>query len=229
MNTTDTASIEIDVFYLLKKLWNAKILLLFSALFFGILSLLISVLLLKPTYTSSTRIYVVNQSAESNITTQDLQAGSYLVNDYKEIIKSSSVLTDVINKEGLALSEGALSSMVAVTIPLDTRIITISVSSHDAEEAQRLANSVRQVAADKIKAVTKVEDVTTIEEAKVPERPSSPNIRRNVLFGVLVGAFLSVVAILLKELLDDRVRRPEDIEGVLGLVLIGVVPNTDKL
>lgn len=229
MNSTDTNTIEIDVLYLLRKLWNAKVLILFSALFLGILSLLASLFLIKPTYTSSTRIYVVNQMRENNITAQDLQAGSYLVNDYKEIITSSAVMSDTIKKEGLTLSESELSSMISVSIPTDTRIITIAANSHDAEEAQRLANGVRKVAAEKIKEVTKVEDVTTIEEAKVPEKPSSPNIKRNVLLGVLVGGFLSVAGILLKELLDDRVRRPEDIEEVLGLVLIGVVPNTDKL
>ncbi|MGT2754008.1 Wzz/FepE/Etk N-terminal domain-containing protein [Streptococcus ovis] len=229
MNSTDTNTIEIDVLYLLRKLWNAKVLILFSALFFGILSLLISVLLIKPTYTSSTRIYVVNQMGEKSITAQDLQAGSYLVNDYKEIITSSAVMSDTIQKEGLAMSEGQLSSMISVSIPADTRIITISVNSHDAEEAQRLANGVRKVAAEKIKEVTKVEDVTTIEEAKVPEKPTSPNTKRNVLLGVLAGGFLSVAGVLLKELLDDHVRRPEDIEEVLGLVLIGVVPNSEKL
>ncbi|MGZ7234560.1 capsular biosynthesis protein CpsC, partial [Streptococcus pyogenes] len=80
------------------------------------------------------------------------------------------------------------------------------------------------VAAEKIKVVTKVEDVTTIEEAKLPNSPSSPNIKRNVLLGAMIGGFIAMALVLLLEVLDDRVRRPEDIEEVLGLVLIGVVP-----
>ena len=92
-----------------------------------------------------------------------------------------------------------------------------------------MANSVREIAAEKIKVVTKVEDVTTIEEAKVPTSPSSPNIKRNVMLGALVGGFIAVAFVLLLEVLDDRVRRPEDVEEVLGLVLIGVVPDTEKM
>ena len=230
MNTTDNTSIEIDILYLLKKLWQKKVLIIFSALLFGLVALVFSAFVVKPTYTSSTRIYVANQTAgTNNLTAQDLQAGSYLVNDYKEIIISDSVLSDVINREGLTMAEGDLRGMIRVSIPNDTRIITISVNSKDPQDAQQLANSVREIAAEKIKVVTKVEDVTTIEEAKVPTSPSSPNIKRNVMLGALVGGFIAVAIVLLLEVLDDRVRRPEDVEEVLGLVLIGVVPDTEKM
>ena len=205
-------------------------LIIFSALLFGLVALVFSAFVVKPTYTSSTRIYVANQTAgTNNLTAQDLQAGSYLVNDYKEIIISDSVLSDVINREGLTMAEGDLRGMIRVSIPNDTRIITISVNSKDPQDAQQLANSVREIAAEKIKVVTKVEDVTTIEEAKVPTSPSSPNIKRNVMLGALVGGFIAVAFVLLLEVLDDRVRRPEDVEEVLGLVLIGVVPDTEKM
>lgn len=230
MNTKESNSIEIDLLYLLKKLWKKKILILFSTVLFGLLALLISVFILKPTFTSSTRIYVANQTSDNNnLTAQDLQAGTYLVNDYKEIITSDSVLLDVIAREGLSTTPKELTTDIDVEIPVNTRIITISVDSKSPEEAQQLANTLRIVASEKIKEVTKVEDVTTIEEAKLPETASSPNISRNVLLGALVGGFITVVMILLLELLDDRVRRPEDIEEVLGLVLIGTVPDTDKL
>jgi capsular polysaccharide biosynthesis protein len=45
----------------------------------------------------------------------------------------------------------------------------------------------------------------------------------------LAGAFVAIVGILVAEVLDDRIRRPEDIEEVLGLTLLGVVPDADKL
>lgn len=74
MNTTETPSMEIDVLSLLKKLWMKKFLILFMALFFGTLALLGSVFLIKPSYSASTRIYVINQQNAENITATDLQA-----------------------------------------------------------------------------------------------------------------------------------------------------------
>lgn len=228
MNSNDNASIEIDVLYLLRKLWSRKFFIIFIALVVGTIALLGSVFLIKPKYTSTTRIYVVSRTADS-ITNQDLQAGSYLVKDYQEVITSNEVLSSVIDKKKLSLTPNELSSMISVTIPTDTRVISISVEDDNAQEATTIANTVREVAAEKIKAVTKVDDVTTLEAAEVPKEPSSPNIKRNTLIGVIAGGVLAVISIIILEILDDRVRRPEDIEDVLGLPLLGIVPDIDKL
>ncbi|MGH2275852.1 Wzz/FepE/Etk N-terminal domain-containing protein [Streptococcus uberis] len=229
MNTTETPSMEIDVLSLLKKLWMKKFLILFMALFFGTLALLGSIFLIKPSYSASTRIYVINQQNAENITATDLQAGSFLVNDYKEIITSRDVMKDVIANNSLSLSPDALSKMISVTIPADTRVISITVTNHDPQQAKDLANSIREVASEKIKSVTKVQDVTPLEKAQLPSKPSSPNIKRNTMIGMLIGGLFTIVIIVIKEVLDDRVKRPEDIEEVLGMTLLGIVPNIDKM
>lgn len=229
MNTNDNASIEIDVLYLLRKLWSKKFFIIFVGLLVGTIALLGSVFFIKPKYTSTTRIYVVSRSSDTSLTNQDLQVGSYLVNDYKEVITSSEVLSSVIDQEKLSMSASELSKDIAVTIPTDTRVISISVTDTDAQRACDIANTVREVAAEKIKAVTKVDGVTTLESATKPSHPSSPNVKKNAAIGALAGVFLAVVGILVAEVLDDRVRRPEDIEEVLGMTLLGVVPDVDKL
>jgi MPA1 family polysaccharide export protein len=229
MNTNDNASLEIDVLYLLRKLWSKKFFIVFVGLLVGTVALLGSVFFIKPKYTSTTRIYVVSRSSDTALTNQDLQAGSYLVNDYKEVITSSEVLASVIDQEKLSMSAGQLSGEISVNIPTDTRVISISVTDTDAQRACDIANTVREVAAEKIKAVTKVDDVTTLESATKPSHPSSPNVKKNAVIGFLAGAFVAIVGILVAEVLDDRIRRPEDIEEVLGLTLLGVVPDADKL
>ncbi|MCQ2963881.1 Wzz/FepE/Etk N-terminal domain-containing protein [Streptococcus sp.] len=229
MNTNDNANIEIDVLYLLRKLWSKKFFIAFVGLLVGTIALLGSVFFIKPKYTSTTRIYVVSRSSDTTLTNQDLQAGSYLVNDYKEVITSSEVLASVIDQEKLSMSAGQLSGEISVNIPTDTRVISISVTDTDAQRACDIANTVREVAAEKIKAVTKVDDITTLESATKASHPSSPNVKKNAAIGFLAGAFVAIVGILVAEALDDRVRRPEDIEEVLGLTLLGVVPDADKL
>ena len=229
MNTNDNANIEIDVLYLLRKLWSKKFFIAFVGLLVGTIALLGSVFFIKPKYISTTRIYVVSRSSDTTLTNQDLQAGSYLVNDYKEVITSSEVLASVIDQEKLSMSAGQLSGEISVNIPTDTRVISISVTDTDAQRACDIANTVREVAAEKIKSVTKVDDVTTLESATKASHPSSPNVKKNAAIGFLAGAFVAIVGILVAEALDDRVHSPEDIEEVLGLTLLGVVPDADKL
>ena len=222
---------EIDVFQLLKILWKRKVLIALVAIVTGVVAFAYSSFIVKPEYTSTTRIYVVNrnQGDKPGLTNQDLQAGSYLVKDYREIILSQDVLEKVATDLKLELPPKGLASKIKVTVPVDTRIVSISVTDRAPEEASRIANSLREVAAQKIISVTRVSDVTTLEEARPATSPSSPNIRRNTMVGFLAGAVVMIVAVLLIELLDTRVKRPEDVEDVMQIALLGVVPNLDKL
>ena len=222
---------EIDVFHLLKILWKRKLLIVLVAFVTGAVAFAYSSFIVKPEYTSTTRIYVVNrnQGDKPGLTNQDLQAGSYLVKDYREIILSQGVLEKVATDLKLDLPPKDLAGKIKVTVPADTRIVSISVTDRLPEEASRIANSLREVAAQKIISVTRVSDVTTLEEARPATSPSSPNIRRNTMIGFLAGAVVMIVTVLLIELLDTRVKRPEDVEDVLQIALLGVVPNLDKL
>ncbi|EGL91902.1 polysaccharide export protein, MPA1 family [Streptococcus oralis SK255] len=222
---------EIDVFHLLKILWKRKLLIVLVAFVTGAVAFAYSSFIVKPEYTSTTRIYVVNrnQGDKPGLTNQDLQAGSYLVKDYREIILSQGVLEKVATDLKLDLPPKDLAGKIKVTVPADTRIVSISVTDRLPEEASRIANSLREVAAQKIISVTRVSDVTTLEEARPATSPSSPNIRRNTMVGFLAGAVVMVVTVLLVELLDTRVKRPEDVEDVMQIALLGVVPNLDKL
>ncbi|HEM3186961.1 capsular biosynthesis protein CpsC [Streptococcus suis] len=228
MNNQESNTIEIDVLSLLKTIWRKKIFILVTAVLGAGLAFVYSSFLVTPQYDSTTRIYVVSQNVEAGagLTNQELQAGTYLVKDYKEIILSQDVLTQVATE--LNLNEN-LKEKVSVSIPVDTRIVSISVRDADPNEAARIANSLRTFAAQKIVEVTKVSDVTTLEEAVPAEEPTTPNIKRNIILGLLAGGILATGLVLVMEVLDDRVKRPQDIEEVMGLTLLGVVPDSKKL
>jgi len=222
---------EIDVLQLVKVLWKRKFVIALVALLAGVTAFAYSSFVIKPQYASTTRIYVVNrnQGDKPGLTNQDLQAGSYLVKDYREIILSQDVLEKVVADQSLTIDAKTLGKKVSVTVPVDTRIVSITVRDGKPEEASRIANALREVAAQKIIAVTRVSDVTTLEEARPATSPSSPNIRRNTMMATIAGVGIVIVIVLLVELLDDRVKRPEDIEEVMHLSLLGVIPNLEKL
>ncbi|NQK45305.1 capsular biosynthesis protein CpsC [Streptococcus suis] len=228
MNNQETNTIEIDVLSLLKTLWSKKFLIIITALFGAGIAFVYSSFLVTPQFDSTTRIYVVSQNVEAGagLTNQELQAGTYLVKDYKEIILSQDVLSRVKTELGLVED---ISAKITVNIPVDTRIVSITVRDADPNESARIANSLRTVAAQKIIEVTKVSDVTTLEEAVPAEQPSAPNTKRNIAIGILAGGMLAVSLILIVEVLDDRVKRPQDVEEVMGMTLLGVVPDTKKL
>ncbi|HFI0508001.1 TPA: YveK family protein [Streptococcus suis] len=228
MNNQEVNTIEIDVLSLLKSLWRKKLVIIITALLGAGIAFIYSAFLVTPQYDATTRIYVVSQNVEAGagLTNQELQAGTYLVKDYKEIILSQDVLTKVQTELGILDS---ITEKISVSIPVDTRIVSITVRDADPNEAARIANSLRTAAAQKIIEVTKVNDVTTLEEAVPADEPSTPRTKRNLAIGFLAGGLLAVGLVLVFEVLDDRVKRPQDIEEVMGLTLLGVVPDSKKL
>ncbi len=228
MNNQEANTIEIDVLSLLRTIWRKKFLILLTAILTTGLAFAYSAFLATPQYDSTTRLYVVNQSSDNGagITNQDLQAGSFLVKDYKEIILSQDVLKNVTTTLGITED---IKDKITVTIPTDTRILSITVRDSDPDQAATIANTLRDEAAKKIIEVTKVSDVTTLEAALPAENPSTPQTKRNLVLGFIAGAFLATALVLVLEVLDDRVKRPQDIEEGLGMTLLGIVPNAEKL
>ncbi|MTB64724.1 capsular biosynthesis protein CpsC [Streptococcus sp. zg-86] len=231
MNQQTTPEVEIDVLSLVRIIWKKKFLILVFATVLGALALGYSLLLATPRYDSTTRIYVVNRqnNEAAAITNQDLQAGTYLVKDYKEIILSQDVLKKAIDELALDVTPSQLAAKIKVTVPTDTRIISITVSDKDPEEAARIVNTFRLKASEKIIEVTKASDVTTVDEGVAALAPSSPKVKRNAALGFLAGGFLMTAMVVVAEIIDDRVKRPEDIEEVMGITMLGIVPNIDLL
>ena len=230
MDNQEKDFVQIDIMLLLRRIWSQKLIIVLTTLVFTAGALMYSLFIATPKYNSTTRVYVVNQKKDNQaITTQDVQLGTLLVKDYKEIILSNSVMSDVVAKNKLQITPGELAKKISVDAPKDTRIISITVTDKDPQKARDLANAVREVSADKIKEVTKIEDVTTLEQAEAALTPSSPNVFKNSVLAALLGLILAVGGVVLIELMDDRIKRPEDIEDVMQIALLGVVPNLDKL
>ena len=67
-------------------------------------------------------------------------------------------------------------------------------------------------------------NISIVDRAQAPNRPSKPNLLLNIAIAGLVGLGLGVLAALLLEALDETLEKPEDVEEKLGLPVLGIVP-----
>ncbi|MEE9554446.1 MAG: Wzz/FepE/Etk N-terminal domain-containing protein [candidate division Zixibacteria bacterium] len=63
--------------------------------------------------------------------------------------------------------------------------------------------------------------------ASLPLGPESPNRKKLVLMGLILGLVLGVGAILLIEMLDNSFKKVEEVEQFLGVNVIGTIPHID--
>ena len=185
--------------------------------------------LISPVYQASTQVYVTNNklTTTDQINVSDLQSSNYLTKDYMILVKSNPVLDKVIADLNLKMSTSELAGKISVSTPTDTRILTIAVNDKDPMMAKKIADAVREASKAQIQSVMGIETVNTVEDAKLPESPISPNTKMNILIGFALGFIIAVAVIIIRFMLDDTIKAQEDVEKYLGLSVLGLIPELE--
>lgn len=68
-------------------------------------------------------------------------------------------------------------------------------------------------------------NVSVVDLAEPPMAPSSPNIPLTILVSLLLGLGAGGAFVLMREIFDDALRTPDEVERRLGLPLLGLVPR----
>lgn len=227
-NTTATTEEKIDLIELLYALLNRWYIILLTGFLCAMIGLLYTMFTVPETYQSKTSIYIYNQQSEK-ISSADLQIGYVLTKDYEVLVKSRTVLEDVIQKLNLNLGYGQLRGMISVSVPNSTRIVEISVVTTDPYLSRDIADMVRIVASQNIAEVMGVDAVNVVEEANLPEGKSGPNLSRSTVLGGCFGVALACGLILLMYFVNDTIRTQDDVERYLELSTLGVIPLDENL
>ena len=220
--------IEIDLVELLGVILHNLWIIIVSGVIVAAVALLVSYFIITPKYESVTKIYVISKTNADTMTYSDLQAGSTLTKDYKELVKSRPVLEEVLAETGIDVELKDLEAQITVEVPQDTRIVSITVEDKDPYEARIIADSVRIAASKHIREVMDTEAVNVVEEASLPIEKSSPSILKNTAIGYAVGLFLAIAIVIINYIMDDTIKTPDDVEKFLGVSVLGSIPYSEN-
>ena len=226
----DNEEMEIDLLELLMVMKKH----LSAILLAGIVGLVImfayTSFLVTPLYSASSMMYVMpdNSNSMNSYTLNDMQVGQQLTSDYSSMIKSRSFMEDVIKKLNLTIDYQQLLDKVEVTNPTSSRILQVTVNDPNPQTAADIANEMASVAESKLKEITGMQAIKIYEEAAVPDRPSSPNMKKNCALGLLAGFVLAMAVITILYLLDDTIKTEDDIEKYLGMTTLAVLPYNGR-
>ena len=193
----------------------------------AVLVALYTFFLVTPMYKATATIYVVSRN-DSVLNFSDLQVGSELTSDYIKVFEMWEVHEKVISNLDLDYTYTNMASMLSVTNTSDTRMLDITVTNPDPEEAAAIANEYADVGAKYISEKMKTDEPTLMSSARVPENPFSPNKAKNILLGFVVGFVLACGVVVVRILLDDTYKTAEDIRKYAGLVVLASVPMAEN-
>ena len=174
-------------------------------------------------YTSTVSVYVLSSSEQSSASQyNELTAGQLMANDVATLANSSIVLERTAQELGMKSLGGYKVSVDSATT---TRVIEISVAGDNAEQCAQIANKLAEVLSSVAQSVMGVENVNVIDQAEVPQAPSGPPRAMYTAVAFLAGIFIAVAIVVIIDMVNTRVRTPEEAEELLGVPVIGRIPK----
>ncbi len=222
---------EIDLGTVLNVLKRNLILIIVITLLFGLGSYLYSKFVIVKQYSASATLIVNNKSNDkTTYNTTELNAAQDLAEVYAIIIKSDTVLQQVIDNLHLNMTYTQLNSCVSVSSVNKTQVFKVTMRYPNPEFAKKVMDEIVKVAppiiADKVEAGS----VKVISEPRIDNNgnPVSPNLKRNALIGALIGLALVLAFVFLKEIINNKFKTEDDILNTLHVPLIGIIPSVDR-
>lgn len=219
----------IDLLELLGVLRQHILALLLTTVLAALAGFLVSSFVLTPQYQASALMIVnTRQDTSANVTSDQLTSASRLVSTYSIIVKSDTVLNQVIANLGLNMTYETLASKVEVSAVDETQVMEITVTDPNPDGARQVCEQITQVAPDAILTAVEAGSVKVISAASVDPDPVSPNIPRNTAIAGVLGLVACVGILFLRVLLDNKINTEDDVTKHLGLTVIGVIPNYEN-
>ena len=198
--------------------------------FLGMLFSFFITMSMTPIYTSTAQLFVSTPASAIDISA--LATGSSFsqqrVKSYAQIINSPINLAPVVKKLGLKITPEQLSEKISASAPLDTVLISLTVTDTNPKRAADIANAVAKQFGNTVKAL-ELEGVNSESPVKVSiskfavpaSAPSSPKKSINYALGLLLGFGLGIGISSLLKLLDNTVKNEDDLGETPLLAAVG--------
>ena len=222
MYELENDEIEIDLKELFGVLKSKILIILATTVAFIAVSAGITRFVITPMYSSTAQLYVISNDALSQLS--NLTVGTQLTQDYMAIVTTRGVVNKVIDNLNLDTDYEELTDKISVENPTDTRIMEITVSNPDPKEAREITQELAEVTAKTVSSKMDIKAPTIIENAYLADEPDSPSMLRNVAIGGFLGLILSAGIFIIQFIMNDTIRREEDIEKYLGINTLAKLP-----
>ncbi|MBN2920633.1 MAG: hypothetical protein JTJ28_13625 [Lactobacillus sp.] len=215
----------IDLNELFRSILNHLKLIIILCLLFSCVGFFGTKLLIAPTYTASTSIYLTPQISESGSLDYNSQmANSKLVTNAVNLLTQNNIMSEVAKDVGFESAE-KVKDVVTVTNESNTEIITISATTTDPKLSKDIANDTVSTFIRTMQKNLNVSNIEIVDKAKLSYVPSGPNVKKNTVMAGAVGFAIGVIYAVLKFLLDNRLRTKEEAEKYLGIPVFCEIPE----
>jgi len=224
---------EIDLTQIFEIIREKLILFILICMVCCTIALCITKFVMKEEYTATAKLIVVQKSdsasAQQNYTYSDLQLSQKLAATYSQIIMSEAISDPVITNLNLydkyQIDSEKYGKIVKVSSANNTEVMNIEVTTNDPQLSADIANEVVDVFEEKIYDIMQIENVTTLTDAKVPQKKSGPSTLKNMAIGGILGLLICAGIVVLQLFTDTKVKTEEEVKKIFDYPIIGSIPD----
>ncbi|MGH4007945.1 MAG: polysaccharide biosynthesis tyrosine autokinase [Pseudonocardiaceae bacterium] len=186
-----------------------------------------------PEYTAKLTMYVAAQTGDdtTNSAFQGAQLSQQRVTSYIELVSSTRVSREVIDRLGLADTPQAVAERITASSPPESVLINVAVTGRSPEQVAAMANTTGDVLTELVadleqpKVPNEVPPVAVrvVESAAVPTAPSSTGLPVTLALGLLTGLALGVGAALARNAQDTSVKSPDRLRELARAPNLGTI------
>ncbi|KMT61970.1 YveK family protein [Paenilisteria newyorkensis] len=208
-----------DFLYVLKKwFWLIIILCIVGAMS----GFVISKEFMTPIYESQSQLVIKQEQPKNDTTTtSETQSNIQLVNTYKIILVSPTVLETVIKNLDLPETTAQLAKQILIENSKDSQVLTVNVLNADRELAKQINQQLIQAAtkeSDKIMSANNIRVLTKPTENMSPVKPNQTLV---IGVGFIVGLLVAISIIVIKETMRQHIRDEKELRAIIKATHLG--------
>ena len=226
---------SVDLVQIIKSLWKKAWIIAIATVLSGILGFCVAAFGITPKYSSSVMLYVNNGSFSVgeilNVTNSELLGARSLVDTYIVMLDNRTTYNKVIEKAGVDYTFDELEDMVVAESVNGTEVMRITVTSTDPYEAADIANAIAVVLPMRISEIIAGSSMEVVDSGAVNLKKVAPSITGFTVVGMLVGAIICVLVLVVIDMRDDTIRGEEYILQNYDYPILAKIPdlgNTDS-
>lgn len=188
--------------------------------------------IVKPKYEASTKLFIGKESSENkdqSYSSNDVQMYQKLLKTYSDVIMTSDLVERALSSENLDVDSESVLAGLTVTPKTDTQILQIQYTNTDKNLAMEVVDAITQEFVKTSSELISNANVKIIETVKLPQSPVSPNKKLNISVAFVLGLLISTTLALVLEFMNNTFKDKEQVENILGVPVIGTIPNTDTV
>lgn len=218
-----TINIE-EFIFIIKRRYK---LIIFMMILTGGISAALSFFVIKPKYEVSTKIFVGKAEQEEKYNNSDVQMYQQLIKTYSETIKTKDLIGNAIKNVNTMKTTGQVLGNITVTPIANTQILQIKYKDDNGKEAKEILSAITNEFINTSKTLVANGNVKVIESVEEPKAPVTPKKFLNISMGIIIGLLAGVGISILLETMDNTFKDRGEVEKIIGIPVIGVIPNQE--